>query len=149
MGTRLRLAHARTAAMFHTFHVATTTAPFEACVLSTVTIGMAVLGYLDVRHKDLFGTTHVTGTWLHYGLRNAGFDLLIRLSGSSARGGASETIVFIYLAYAAPLLHAALSYASGKWWLRLDERGGPPSIRECAVGLAASYACVAATLHML
>ena len=103
---------------------------------------MFALAYLDVRHKEIFGTTHVTGTWLHYALRNVGFDVIMRLGGAPDGGGAPAWVTIVYVA---PLAHALLSYASGRW-MRLDDRGGPPSALECAIGLALSYGVVAAAV---
>ena len=119
-------------------------APAEAAHVCGLCAAMFVLAYLDVFHKDLFGTTHVTGTWLHVALRQVAFDIALRLCGGAAGGAAA----YYVRAYVCPLAHALVSYAAGRWLLRLHERSGPLKLAECAVGLAASYAVVAATLKL-
>ena len=116
----------------------------EAYLLVGLCVATFALGYFDVRHKEIFGTTHITGTWLHYGLRHVGYYVLLRLAGCATQGDAA----FVAVAYAAPSVHAALSYVAGRA-MRLDERDAPPSTGECLVGLAASYAVMGATLCTL
>ena len=117
----------------------------EAQQLLLLCFFMFALAFLDVKHKELFATTHVTGTWLHYALRNVGFDVIMRLGGAPDGGGARAWVTILYVV---PFAHALLSYASGRW-MRLDGRDEPPSAIECAVGLALSYAVVVAAVFAL
>ena len=108
-------------------------------------VAIALVGYLEVNHKRRFSTTHRTGTVLHALLRNLGFDAILRLGGVSDMARSSP-LAYAALAWGLPLAHALLSYFSGVYILRLDERGRPPSTLECAIGLGASHAFVAASL---
>ena len=102
--------------------------------------------FLDVRHKDIFGTTHVTGTVLHYLLRQVGFDVAVRIVGRPE--GGSALLVMLLLVYAVPGVHALISYAAGRL-RKLDDRDGPPSTPESALGLVLSYLFMAASLCLL
>lgn len=115
------------------------------CLIAGCALILA-LAYLDVRHKDLWGTDHLTGTLLHYLLRHVGYSVMLRVVGQPQ---SHFSMAYAAFAYGLPLVHAALSYACGRWLLRLDERARPASTRECAVALSSSYAFCAATLQVL
>ena len=123
---------------------ATAAAIAEAHYLGCLCLLSVGLCYFDVRHTRLFGTSHLTGTWLHHALRMVGYEMIIRLTGQPAAGRSCATLV-----YTAPTLHALASYAVGRWWMRLDERSTSAAHSECVFGLAASYALSAATLIAL
>ena len=111
---------------------------------------MTVLGYLDVRHRHHFGTTHVTGSWIHYSLRCVGFLLMTSILGKPA--SAADTGLARLATWTAvhTLLHMYACYAAFRAF-GLDQGGErkPLSRSACAMGLGASYAFMLTGLHFL
>ena len=117
------------------------TAATESAYLAALVVLMLVLAYLDVQHKDLFGTTHYTGTVIHFFLRLTGYLILVHLAGAPLGGDAVHLLVHVL----SVIVQAVLAYATGLW-LGLESRNGPPTNAECAAGLASSGLFVAAML---
>ena len=115
----------------------------ERWFLWAMSAALALLAALDVRHRQLFGTTHVAGTVIHHTLRHVGYYYVLFVCGEPAGGPQARALLL-----AGPIAHVVLCAASGSRWLRLDERSAPASVGECAAGLALSYGAVATTLSL-